>query len=49
MSVAPNARVERTGAPAGLRKELLEGSMSRSLTRPCGWWALAPAAHAQVR
>ena len=30
-------------------REWLEGSMTRSLSRRCAWWALAPATEAQVR
>ena len=40
----PNRRLKLTGAPPGGRYECLVGSMTRSLTRRCGWCTFAPAA-----
>ena len=45
----PNEALQRSGPPAGLRTERLEGSMSRSLTRRIALRALAPAAEGRVR
>ena len=45
----PNEALQRPGAPAGLRYERLEGSVTRSLTRRIAWMALAPAAEGQGR
>jgi hypothetical protein len=47
--VPPNAGLQRTGARAGLRRERLEGSLTRSLTRRIAWRALAPADEALSR
>jgi hypothetical protein len=45
----PNEALRRPGARAGLRIELVEGSMRSSLTRRIAWMAVAPAAEGRVR